>query len=173
MPDSFTGNDRYFCDDLVTLIHPETAIDVGIGHGKIAGHLQMNCPRCRVTGHEIWPDYLTSGIRALYAEIVIGDFRDWLKNNVDWSSDLVVFGDVLEHFRHSEALDLLDLCHYRAKWTALFFPLSYLQGTHEGNKYEAHQCVLYLGDLQRYNVVHYFKCLNQNIYYCLLRGLRA
>jgi hypothetical protein len=170
MPSSWTGLDHYLVDDLKGLIKPVTAIDFGVGNGKIGIHLQRECPSCHVIGYEIFSDYLTDEVRGFYTETVVADARETLAS--EKVVDLVVFGDILEHFRKSEALDMLEHWNYRSRWIAVVTPLSYLQGPIDGNIHESHHCVISLEDLCRFNLVHYVKDLSVNIIYALIRGLR-
>lgn len=172
MPGSWQGNDRYFIDDLKQLIKPNTAIDVGIGAAKIGWLLREHAPGCRVTGHEIWEPHLTPEYRAFYETIIIGDFSDWIERNKDWTTDLIVFGDVLEHMLYHRAMSVLDHCYYRVRWMALQVPINMVQDTTEDNPHSPHQCNITWQDLARFNVVHYVKALEVDIFYCLIKGIR-
>jgi hypothetical protein len=105
MPGSYTGLDDHFLEDLSRLIKPATVFDVGVGHGKVAKIIRSKFPEARITGWEVFPVELHE---TTYDTMLKEDFLVWTRNNVDWQADLVVFGDVLEHFRHSEALDILQ-----------------------------------------------------------------
>jgi hypothetical protein len=152
-------------------IAPSNAIDVGVGYGKVGDILKTHFPKCITTGYEVFPDYISDNVRKFYSKIIIGDFLKEYNKLPDFWCDLIVFGDVLEHFKHSEALDVLHVANYRCRWIALFTPLSYLQGAIEGNIFERHQSIIGLSDLVNFNIIHYVKHFKENIIYCLIKGL--
>lgn len=168
MPYSYRGLDHHIVSD-ADQIQPQVIFDVGVGVGKIGSLLKA--PGRTIVGFEVFPQYITNLVRPFYSDIRIQDFVEFANTEFDWSADLIVFGDVIEHFSHSEAIDVLETCNYRCKYIAIQTPLSYLQNSMEGNKHEAHRCVIGLQDLMRYNIVHYVKDESVNIIYCLIKGL--
>ena len=60
--------------------------------------------------------------------------------------DVVVFGDVLEHMWHGEALNCIHAALHRSKRVFAVWPTRYLQGSLAGNDLEAHRCELQLSD---------------------------
>lgn len=156
MPDSWTGNDHFFIED-VKKYTPMTALDVGVGHGKVGRLLFETMEgKCHIEGIEVYPPYLAQKVLYVYYKRIHEmDVVDWMQQNVDWQKDLVVFGDVLEHLTYSNAISILHQTMYRAKLVAVFTPMAYLQNSLEGNKHEAHRCSLKLQDFASFNVLHY------------------
>ena len=167
MPYSYTGLDHWFERDLVELIKPATMFDVGVGAGKIGKLIDKLTP-CLRKGFD--PKSIPESIQC-YNQFEECLFQDWIKTKTDWSVDLVVFGDVLEHMEWATMRSVLDFCQYRCKWMAIFTPLHYLQNSAEGNIHEAHRCVVRPADLLNYKLVHYVLDLKEDIYYALLKGL--
>ena len=57
---------------------------------------------------------------------------------------------MLEHFRKSRGVDLLDYLYYRTKHILLVIPVDYVQGSWEGHGAEAHISVWRPEDFQNY-----------------------
>jgi hypothetical protein len=71
--------------------------------------------------------------------------------------DVVIFGDVLEHFFRSQAIDYLDYFLYRAQWVVAIWPSQMPQDAWEGNGYEIHKNNFSLVDLASKFDVQYYK----------------
>ena len=172
MPTSLNECESYFIDDLQNTINPKFCIDVGIGYGKTGQIIRQTHPDCHITGFEIFSKYLADAkddLDSWYDTIISEDFYQWIQNNVDWSVDLIVFGDVLEHFFKSKVYDILDMCKHRTRWIAIKTPIKYLQNSYDNNIHEAHISTISLNDLVSYDLVHYVK--KDSIAYYLIRGL--
>ncbi len=172
MPTSHDFCDPLFLYDVRNTIKPQTCFDVGVGYGKTGSLIKQVAPNCRISGFEIHQQYIDDRkehLETLYDSIIAADFYEWMQKNVDWKVDLIVFGDVLEHFLKSRALDILDVSIYRSKWIVIKAPVSYCQESHEGNIFEAHLSNILLKDLASYNIIHYAKV--QFMTYYLIKGL--
>lgn len=171
MPCSYPGLHHYLATDINTLVKPKTVFDVGVGTGSMGKLVRSTAfASAHITGWEVF--LCGVNVEARYDAFHAEDFLAWTRKNVDWEVDLVTFGDVLEHFRHSEAMDILDEAAYRSRWIALFTPGLYFQNTYGGNIDEAHRCVLTLQDLARFRVAHFVQDTESQFLhtYCLLRG---
>lgn len=118
---------------------PTTALDVGAGAGKYGTLLREACPGCVITAIEIYEPYLERyRLREIYDYVNCGDALQLIETAVDSTYDLVLFGDVLEHFRKSCGVDLLNFFVYRCRYILALFPSEYVQNSVEGNRAEAH-----------------------------------
>ena len=173
MPSSYDNCDPIFINDLLNIICPNSCFDVGCGYGKSGHIIKTHFPQCQLVGFEIYQKYIEDEKHNLflhYSQIHNEDFYAWIQNNVDWQVDLVVFGDVLEHFFKSKVYDILDMCRYRTKWIVINVQIDYLQNTYDGNIHEAHVSTITLQELVVSNdIVHYAK-IGQICYY-LIKGL--
>ncbi len=52
--------------------------------------------------------------------------------------DIVMAGNIFEHLRKSESIDLLNFLIYRSRWIIVEFPHRYLQNAVDGYGSEAH-----------------------------------
>lgn len=120
-------------------IAPATALDIGAGAGKYGKLIKAASPECIVTAIELYREYVERfSLHAIYDEVQCGDALALIETAVDKTYDLVVFGDVLEHFRKSYGVDLLNFFVYRSRYILALFPSDYVQNSVEGNRAEAH-----------------------------------
>jgi N-acetyl-gamma-glutamylphosphate reductase len=95
---------------------------------------------------------------------------------------MVIFGDVLEHFFRSEAMDYIDYFLYRSDWVLALWPTFMPQDDAMDNAYEIHKSNFNLIDLStKFDIHHYekkFAWYNNNdahyqhaeYNYCLMKG---
>ena len=132
-------------------VMPTTVLDVGLGNGKlgfIARDLLdvMHGQRyrrdewlVRVDGIEAFPDYVQDHQRAIYDDTYTGDAFDVIDNLGTY--EVILIGDVLEHFERSRAEQFLQKCRSHCeKVIILCIPLSerWTQGAIYDNPYERH-----------------------------------
>jgi hypothetical protein len=133
-------------------VKPESILDIGLGNGKlgfIARELidvmygeryRSEQWQLKLDGIEVFGDYIQAHQQAIYNNIYIGDALSVIDSLENY--DLVVLGDVLEHFPKEKGWKMLDKCFFHsAKAVALFLPLG--EGWHQetiyGNEYERHR----------------------------------
>lgn len=165
--------DKELVQDLVSQVQPNSCFDVGIGDGKMMKLVKGVFPECTVIGFEVFlANIKPEEYNGAYDSIQHTDFYKWIENNNDWEVDLIVFGDVLEHFMKSKVIDILDLCRTRCKWIIAKIPLNYKQHSIYGNLYEGHLSEISLQDLDHLNIVHYLKkeIDEWSMTYYLIRG---
>lgn len=132
-------------------VKPESILDIGLGNGKM-GFIARDVIdvmygerykrkewRLKLDGIEVFGDYIQAHQKAIYDNIYIGDAFSVIDSLGNY--DLVVMGDVLEHFPKGKGWRILDKCFSHAgKALALFVPLGndWHQGAIYGNEYERH-----------------------------------
>lgn len=139
-----------FCIELMRRIDPSTVLDVGIGFGRwgfvsrefLEAWHERPLPRdwkLRVDGIEAFPPAITGYHRLLYNQIFEGDALAILPS-LSTRYDLVILGDVLEHFAKSAALRLMDSALSTGRYVLLVVPLGadWPQGERYGNPFERH-----------------------------------
>lgn len=151
-------------------LRPASVLDVGVGFGKY-GYLfreyldiwdMERVPdygkerwRTRIDGVEATRDYLTPLHEFLYDDIHVGDVLT-LADQLD-CYDVIVMGDVLEHFEKEAGLALLDKLYARTnKCLILTFPAR-VAINHDvlGNAFEAHRSRWRRKDFRRFPQVDY------------------
>jgi len=140
-----------FVVDALMRIEPSRVLDVGVGFGRWGilarefgdvwpGRVHRPAWRVRVEGIEAFAPNVAEYHRAFYDVIHEGDAADVLPALAE-PYDLVIFGDVLEHFDRGVGERLLDLAIAQNAYVIVNVPLGpeHPQGEVYGNPYEAHK----------------------------------
>lgn len=132
--------------DFYRSIRPASVVDVGPGAGTYA---QMFRPyhQSDWTAVEMWGPYVEQfGLDRIYDQVIIGDVRHL--NPELFMSDLVIFGDVLEHMPKGDALDVLYRASLRAENIVVSLPIGdWPQGAVDGVPTEVHVSTWEDGDV--------------------------
>jgi hypothetical protein len=132
---------------------PTSLLDVGLGNGKIGfiardfldvmlgepGKFKKEDWTTKIDGIEVFPDYIQDHQKAIYDEIYIGNAFDVIDTLGNY--DMIVLGDVLEHFEKNRAHQFLDKCiAHSNKHLIVCIPLGekWTQEAIYGNSYERH-----------------------------------
>jgi hypothetical protein len=133
-------------------VRPASVLDIGLGNGKlgfiardyldvmIGERYHKSQWQLQLDGIEVFGDYIQEHQRAIYNDIFIGDAFDVIDGLGRY--DMILMGDVLEHFGKHKGMAFLDKCFRHTHSTiALFIPLGdgWTQGAIYGNPHEAHQ----------------------------------
>jgi hypothetical protein len=144
-------------------IKPSSILDIGLGNGKIGfiardlldvmfgERFRKEEWKVRIDGIEIFPDYIQDHQRAIYDSIFIGDAFDII-DNLD-KYDVIVLGDVVEHFEKGRAWELLDKCaNHSSNHLIICIPLGnkWTQPDIYGNEYERHRSFWSIEDFQEF-----------------------
>lgn len=126
--------------EIIKLVHPKTFLDLGAGAGKYGSIVKEIDSSIETIAVEIEKDYLEKfNLRSIYKQIwnipIAGLVRP---EYFDSSFDIVMAGDILEHLKKSEGIDLLNFLIYRCRWIIVEFPHRYLQNAVDGYASEAH-----------------------------------
>jgi SAM-dependent methyltransferase len=131
---------------------PRSVLDIGLGNGKlgfiardyldvmIGERYHRRDWQIRLEGIEVYADYIQDHQRAIYDKIHIGDAFDAI-DALD-TFDVVVLGDVLEHFDKEKGWLFLDKCMTHSRMgVTLFVPLgeNWKQPAIYGNPHEEHR----------------------------------
>jgi len=118
-------------------INPSTILDCGAGAGIYSDLVRKNLSQeIIIDAIEIWQPYIDEyGLENKYDNLYKIDLRE--VNN--FSYDLVIFGDVLEHMSEDEALLVWDKVSRQSKYAIISIPIiHYHQDAVGGNPYEIH-----------------------------------
>lgn len=171
MPGSFPVFDAVV-RQLVTLLAPQRALDIGTGAGKYGRMLAEAAPACHRSGIEVEPSYVQAhGLQALYHQLHLADAASWWRQHPDESFDLVLVGDSIEHMPKSAGLDLLNAMVYRCGYLLVLAPEFIVQGAVDGVAAEIHQSVWSERDLHWHDLWAWDNCRATTL--MLLRGYQA
>jgi hypothetical protein len=117
-------------------IKPTSIIDIGPGAGKYGILAKQYNQEIKTTAVEIWAPYIEEfNLRSIYDTVHICDAKIY----PDYSCDLVILGDVLEHMKKEDAIYLWNKIKKEAKAAMISIPIiHYPQGAEHNNPYETH-----------------------------------
>jgi hypothetical protein len=133
------------------MTRPNSILDVGLGNGKmgfiardfldvmLGERFRREDWKIKIDGLEVFPEYVQAHQKAIYDDIFIGDAFDTIDKVGKY--DMIIVGDVLEHFEKEKAWKFLDKCaEHCTGHIMLNIPLGekWTQGDIYGNPHEAH-----------------------------------
>lgn len=126
--------------EIIKLILPKTFLDLGAGAGKYGSMIREIDPSIESIAVEVEKDYLEKfDICSIYHKIWNIPVINLIQPEYfDSRFDIVMAGDILEHLKKSEGIDLLNFLIYRSRWIIVEFPHRYLQNAVNGYNSEAH-----------------------------------
>lgn len=130
-------------------------MDVGAGTGKHCKMIRSLVPdpgSVRLEAIEIDPVYVANyRLKDLYDEVHSMDVGKFIDNYVDYTWDVCIIADCLEHLRKSVGVDVLNFFVYRTKKIIITYPVGLPQGSWDGHKQEAHISVWDEQDFSLFN----------------------
>jgi hypothetical protein len=157
MPFSSNTFDSILCEQIAR-INPNIVLDVGSGAGKYGKLIKATCPSSKIVAIEPTHEYVQKyNLNSLYDEVCEMELDKYCNDKTSNRYDAVIFGDVLEHFFHSKAIDYIDYFLYRSEWVFAIFPSRMPQDDWGGNSYEIHKSNITLSDLASKFDVQFYK----------------
>jgi len=139
-------------------------LDVGVGFGRwgficrelldaFRGRVTKSEWKTKIVGLEIFPRYIERHQDYLYDKIIIDCALRYLEMSKykEDRYDLIIAGDVLEHFKKSDGWKLINQLYARANKAVIFcVPIGtgYPQGTACGNDHEEHKSAWEVKDFE-------------------------
>lgn len=155
------------CLEYVRVVQPESVLDIGVGFGRwgilcrefldiCMGRYDRQDWKTKIDGIEIYQKYVKPYHAYFYNQILIGDAYNIIKK-MKISYDLMILGDVLEHFEKDRAIELLNICLKKSRYVILNIPLGsgWEQGAVLGNLHETHRSSWRIEELQRFPHKHF------------------
>ena len=154
MPSSTWVHTSYV-SGLIAEIKPKTILDLGIGFGRwgflcreildvFQGRMIKETWQAKIIGVEIFEGYLGDAQQAIYEKIEVVDAITYLVGHQGDVFDLIIAGDILEHYPKELGHQLLDQVYRVASKAAIIcVPIGnkYPQKACLGNPYEEHKSV--------------------------------
>lgn len=136
MPRSLIDGKAWISHEIARL-RPATLLDVGPGQGTYSDLLRRVTPGASWSCVEIFEPYVEMfELRRKYDVVHVADIRSF-----PWPTqyDVVILGDVLEHFTLADALQVWANARAHARYVVLSIPIvEYPQGAHYDNVHETH-----------------------------------
>lgn len=147
---------------LIKHINPASILDIGVGNGTygflLRQYLDITFGRLKkeqwivtIDGIEIFEEYRNPVWAYFYNKILIGDAYE-LKDNI-LKYDVVLLGDVIEHFSKDEGLRLIHTLAEKSRYIVISTPKKYYpQGEVFGNVNETHLSEWGISDFSQFKV---------------------
>lgn len=163
--------------DWITRVQPSSVLDIGVGFGKwgflAREYTDINEHRykredwkARIDGVEAFPEYETPNYKYIYNNIYYGDLREVLPNLGDY--ELIIIGDVIEHFDKNVGRELLRLMRQKSQYVLLSSPTVFFTQEMFGNDFEQHHSLWTIDDFKDYPFE--YDELGQWVFVALIRG---
>jgi hypothetical protein len=154
-----------FCVELLRRIRPKKVLDVGVGFGRWGilcrefldvweGRVFPIEWETEIIGVEAFKGYIQPYHDTFYSKIIHQEAYEYLsKSNEHY--DLIILGDVLEHFEKERGSRVLEICLAQSTYVLLNIPLGqyWPQQSSNGNTYEEHKSTWNKRDFIQYPIV--------------------
>jgi len=106
--------------------------------------------KINIDGLEIFPAYIKEYHNYFYNNIIIADALAYIPK-IDENYDLIIFGDVIEHFEKRQGIELINTALSKSKYILINIPLgdNWEQSGNE-NPYEEHKSIWTISDFKTY-----------------------
>lgn len=142
-----------YCLDQIIRLDPKSVLDLGCGYGRWGilcrefldvwqGRINKNQWKRTIIGVEGHGENITEGNLYYYTSILHADIKDFLSRKPQKNYELVILGDVLEHFTDEDAeIVFLSALTKASRGLMLVVPIGddWPQGPLGGNEYERHR----------------------------------
>ena len=147
-------------------IKPKRVLDIGPGEGKYGKMIRgSSMPRPHLTAVEYEPLRRDELMAIGYDEVRTMSALDLMKSP-DETFEMVILGDVIEHFRKSEGQDLLEYLNYRCAYMLIITPECMPMST--SHFYEGHNSLWRPESMMWHD--RWLHCRNGVMHFYLLRG---
>jgi len=117
-------------------------IDIGAGAGKYGKMIKKILPDSYVIAVEGDASYVKKfKLRSIYDMVYDTRIETFFDNRPDFTIDMAIIGDCLEHLKKSDGEDLINYLIYRSRYILIVFPSKYVQYSWRGHNLEAHRSV--------------------------------
>ncbi len=148
--------------DLIRKINPKSVLDIGVGFGRWGilcrefleiwdeGNYSGKWKR-KIDGIEVFQSYIKEYHKHFYDNMYIHEAFDFIKN-LKTNYDLIICGDVIEHFEKSRGKEFISLCFEKSTYLMINIPLGngWEQSKKNNNIYEEHLSIWYLKDFKEF-----------------------
>lgn len=154
-----------YCIELIRRINPKSILDVGAGFGRWGilsreflevwedGNYSDKW-KSRIDAVEIFGEYLKPYHSYFYDNVYVDDAVTFLADSEE-KYDLIICGDVIEHFEKDVAKKFIEDCLKRCRYLMINIPIgkNWEQGEINKNKFEIHKSIWENSDFKKYPFV--------------------
>ena len=144
---------------IIKFVKTKNFLDLGAGAGKYGALARKIDPSMHLTAVEIEKDYIKKfNLDSIYSEVLNMSVTDLLRPKYyDSKFDFIMCGDIIEHLKKSDGIDLLNFLIYRSRWIVIEFPHRYLINSVDGRHSGAHISVWGENDFESFERTELYK----------------
>lgn len=117
-------------------------LDVGAGAGKYGKIIKKVSPASYIVAIEAAASYIKEfNLGSIYSKVYHTKVETFFDDKPNFTTDLVIIGDCLEHLKKSDGENLINYLVYRSRYILIIFPTKYIQYSWKGHSLEAHRSV--------------------------------
>jgi hypothetical protein len=152
---------------VLSIIKPKRILDIGSGEGKYGRLLRARSEfdHTHLTSVEYEKEREKQLLSVGYNEVRCISALDLLESSAE-NYEVVILGDVIEHFKKSEGMDLLNFLNYRSEYIIIITPEAMPMSS--ANFYEGHNSLWRPHDMQWHDYWLHMRCGIMHFY--VLRG---
>ena len=151
-----------YCVELIRRLNPKSVLDIGAGFGRWGilcrefleiwdeGNYSGNW-KIKIDAVEVFDGYIKPYHNYFYDNVYITEASEFIDNTVE-VYDLIICGDVIEHFEKTAGLRLIKKLLKRCKYLMINIPIgkNWEQGKINDNEYEEHKSTWYIRDFEEF-----------------------
>lgn len=151
-----------YCIELIRRINPYSILDIGTGFGRW-GILSREFLEIWEDGNytdvwirkidavEIFEGYIKPYHSYFYDNVFIENAVEFV-HNMEAYYDLIICGDVIEHFEKNEGKQFIDDCLKHCRYLMINIPIgeNWEQTINNNNEFEVHKSTWYNSDFEKY-----------------------
>lgn len=145
---------------LISLLKPESILELGCGQGKFAQIVQeVSQYNPHITAvQKLFNDNEAFDLQEKgYSYIIDSDILEYYKEGFDENFNLIIALDVIEHFLLSDAMSIINFSLYRSDYMLLVWPSKHPQFA-SPSLFDRHRCSFSLQHLANYcDIVFYLQ----------------
>ena len=158
-----------YCISIIRTLDPQSILDIGVGFGRWGilcreflevweGKTYPENWSRQIDGIEIFEKNIQPWHSFFYNNLIVGDAYEKLNSTPQNAYDLIIIGDVLEHFIKEKGVEFLYMCLDKGRYILLIIPLGPLwpQTERDGNIHEAHRSVWYSYEVKKFCILKKF-----------------
>lgn len=131
-------------------------LDIGAGAGKYVDIIRERIPFAFIEGIEGDKHFIKYfKLHQKYDKLYHTMVEHFFDQKPNYTTDMVIIGDLIEHLKKSDGIDLLHYLVYRCKCIVVVFPTKYVQYDLKGHSLQAHRSVWDRSDFKQFE--HTFK----------------
>lgn len=133
-------------------------LDIGSGAGKYGQIIREVIENPYIETIEPEKKYIKEfKLIKLYDKIYNTGVEHFFDSRPDYTTNVVIIGDCIEHLKKSDGIDLINFLVYRCNYLIIIFPSKVIQYSWQGHSMEAHRSIWTRNDFEDFDYQYFRK----------------